>query len=126
MITEPIILDWTDEPIAAGSTPMISGQFVDALGDSIPLIALDSFTLSIVNKVSGAPINSVLDVSILNEDRGTVNADGSFQIQLQTTDTTIDPTKAYEYRSAILTWMWNGALVGKRQYDLVIDALASS
>lgn len=128
MITTNPVVDFTNQPFAPGTTPMVTAQFVDQFGVPIPLLAIFSFTLSIVDRVTGVTINSVLDTPIKNADRGKVFPDGSFQIQLLAADTamtqSIDPI---EYRSLIIVWTWNGgAQVGKRQYDLLIDALAGS
>ena|SRR5579859_4010148 len=95
-------------PYAAGSTPVLAGQFVDPYGVGIPAAAFSVLTLSIVDTASGAIINSCSQINILNTGRGKVDASGNLTISLDVADTSMSevPGAAQVQRSLVIDWTY--------------------
>jgi hypothetical protein len=115
-------VDFTMQPFAPGTTPEYSGVLVDANGNPIAGSQLTTLTLSLVDTVTKAVVNSCTDANILNTGRGTIDALGNLKINFLKTDTQLlDTTHKREYRSAVIIWTYNaGAGVGTREVKMMI------
>lgn len=116
-------------PYAAGQTVMVQGQLVDELGAGIPAAQLTSLTLSIVDTLTGAVVNGVQQVNILNIGRGSVDALGNLTIRLLPADTSLasEPGAQQLQRSLIIDWSYAAGQIvsfGRQQCNLVLYALA--
>lgn len=127
-ITNPVKLFTT--PVSARSTVVYTAQLVDQNGNGIPASSLTSLTLSLFDKGSGAVINNIQDVNILNTGRGVIDANGNLTITFSSADTIIIGTPfsgALQYRSMVIMWTYNsGASNGRRQVDFSIMELAEA
>lgn len=124
----PPVVNAPNGPYASGTTPQFDGQIVDGEGAGIPAANLDSLTLSIVDTLTGAVINSVSQVDVLNVGRGTVDAEGNFVITLEAADTEMIevPSATRVQRSLILDWATDAVvpLVGRHQVNFILLRLA--
>lgn len=119
-------------PFAAGSTPIYLSQIVDPYGTGIPAADFSVLTLTLADTLSGAIINSVNQVNILNTGRGTIDSSGNLQIQLTAADTAMDevPGAAQVQRSMIIDWTYatSGPKAtsgtGRHQANFILLALA--
>lgn len=113
------------QAIAAGSTAVYKTQLVDENNAAVPAAALSAMTLSIVDTKTGAVINGVSQVSILNTGRGTIDGSGNLVVTLLPADTAIvAAADGREYRSLVIDFTYSGGKVGRHQVDMLIAALA--
>ena len=122
----PVVVNLPNGPYASGSTPVISGVLVDGDGNGIPASSLGSFTLTLVDALSGVIINGVDQVNVLNTGRGKIDGNGNFTITLLPADTAMSevPSLSSVERSAILSWTLNaGATVGRWMGNFTLLAL---
>lgn len=113
-------------PYAAGSTPVYTGQLLDAYGAVIPASHITVLTLTLVDTLTGAVVNGVNAINILNTGRGTVDALGNLTIAYLATDTAItEGALPSIQRSAVIDWTFTGG-VGRHQVDFKIFALAGA
>jgi len=123
-----VIVNTPDGPVAAGSTPVYTAYFVDTTGAAIPPTALASVTLTICDTQSGAIVNSVSQVNILNTGRGTVDSAGKLTITLEPGDTAMDevPGLAQIQRSLVIDWATTSTppVIGRHQVNFPVLALA--
>ena len=126
----PPVVNASNGPYASGSTPIFTGQIVDGDGDGIPAANLETFTLSIVDTLTGAIINSVSQVDVLNVDRGTVDDEGNFVISLEVADTSMAevPGATRVQRSLILDWTTDDTptQAGRHQVNFFLLRLAGA
>ena len=116
-------------PFAAGSTPQYRGQLFDAFGAPIPAANLSALTLSIVDALTGAVVNGVSAVNILNTGRGTVDAQGNLVVSLLAADTSTGevPGASQVWRSLVLDWTYTQSAVtgsGRHQANFSVVALS--
>ena len=114
--------------VPAGKTLVYTGQFVDETGAPILPADLNSLTLTIVDTVSGAVVNGVSGVGILNTGRGAVDSQGNLTLTLQAPGDTglLNPGDAQETRSLVLDWTYaGGAKLGAHRVDFQIQALGA-
>jgi len=106
---------------AERATALLTATLRDLDGTAIPLAALDAVTLTLVDQVSGAVINSRLKQSVLNENGGTVNASGGLTLRLDPNDMVlVDSSKDFEWHTALVEWEWDVAgttFYGKARID---------
>jgi hypothetical protein len=93
-------------PFPAGSTFNVFGQILDPYGNGIPAANLTSLTLTIFDSLTGAIINGVSNVNILNVDRGTVDTQGNLVVMLNPGDTSTAeaPGATFVARSLLVSW----------------------
>lgn len=123
----PIIFNAPNGPFAANTTPVVTAQIVDANQVGIPAANLNSLTLSIVDSATGAIINDVSQVDILNTGRGTVDASGNMTITLLEGDTSLSEAPGVQLiqRSLVVDWSYNsGVSLGRGQINFVLQVLA--
>ena len=95
-------------PYAAGSSPIYTGQILDPFGVGIPAADISALTLTLVDVASGAVINSVDNVNILNTGRGTVDSTGNLTIKYQSGDTALSETTSEMIeRAAVIRWTYS-------------------
>lgn len=126
----PAIVNLPNGPFASGTRPRYQGTLVDGVGAGIPAADLDSFTLTIVDTLSGMIINDCDAADILNVGRGTVDDEGNFVITLEVDDTSMTeaPSDDRIQRSLILDWATTDdpPLVGRHQANFILLRLAGS
>lgn len=114
-------------PFPSAATLVYSGQLLDGAGAGIPFADLDSFTLTISRLGSGSIVNGVERVDVLNAGRGTVDAEGNYQIVLSPDDTNLlpgAPLGTQTVMSLVIDWTFNGGQVtGRHQANLTLVAL---
>jgi len=116
-------------PFAAGATLVYTGRLLDGNGNGIPASALDSLTLTLATTATGAVVNGVDHVNILNTGRGTVDDEGNLTITLGPADTVMDPAPAATVvkRSIVMDWTFNGgADEGRHEARLTFVALTEA
>ena len=121
-------------PFAANSTPTYTGQMVDPYVNGIPASDFSALTLTIADTLSGAIINSVNQVNILNTGRGAIDSSGNLTISLEAGDTSMSevPGIAQIQRSLIIDWTYavtgsqpsSGS--GRHQANFLLVALAGA
>ncbi len=106
----------TDVP--AGSTPILSANFVDEDGD--PITTLTSATATIFDPSSRQIVNNRLNADV----SGSVTA-GALSWTLAAGDTAaLDPATDVEPRAVLIRWTWDsGARIGKHLIRLRIRNL---
>lgn len=130
-MSNPVTLRGSDDPVPAGSTFVYGGTFKDESGNAIAASDLVSLTLTLVDTVSGAIVNSVNAVDVLNTGRGTVSAGGVFAITLgqhpNEADTALlDSTDSQEDRSIVLEWTYSSpAKTGRHEKQFTVEALSN-
>lgn len=116
-------------PFPSRSTVIYTGRLVDSNGAGIPADELDSLTLSLAVTNTGAIVNGVEKVDILNTGRGVVDDEGYLTITLTRDDTDIGAAPANTQRtlSMVLDWTFNGgAHEGRHEVRLRFIALTES
>lgn len=124
----PAISQAPNGPFAAGSTPVVMAQIVDADAVGIPATNLNSLTLSIVDTLTQTIVNGCDQVNILNTGRGTVDAQGNVTIALLAADTSMAEVPGVQQieRSLVLDWTFNaGNSVGRGQVNFTLVSLAA-
>jgi hypothetical protein len=121
----------TGPPVAARASAIYTAQIVDGAGAGIPAAALATLTLSLFDAATGAVVDGVSAVNILNSDRGAVDASGNLTVTLRPADTAIFGAAVLpgrlQYRSMVIDWTYNGGgSVGRHQCDFAIVALAEA
>ncbi len=87
----------------------ITAVVVDEAGSPLGSSALTTLKLTLYNLASGAIINSVNEVSILNAGRGTVDVSGNLVLTLLPADGVIvDDTLKFERHLALIEWTYAG------------------
>lgn len=115
------------DPKAAASTVVYEGQLLDENSVAVPAANLAALTLSLVDTITGAVINSVTQVNILNSGRGTVDSSGNVVITLTPTDTGLqDSTASQESRSMVIDATYSGSKVLRHQIDFLLSALSGA
>jgi hypothetical protein len=113
------------DPKPAAATIVYECQLIDENGAAVPASALSALTLTLVDTISGAVINSISQVNILNSGRGTVDGSGNLVVTLSPTDTALESaSSAQEYRSAVIDFTYSGGKVGRHQVDFILANLA--
>lgn len=112
------------QPLAAGATAIYTAQFLDENRRPIPGSDLTALVLSIVDQPSGAIVNGVDQVDILNTGRGAVDNAGNLTLNLLTGDTTLAAGIAKATRSLVFKWTYGASRVGRHQVDFPIVALS--
>lgn len=112
-------------PFAAGSTPVYQAQIVDVDGQGVPASLITALTLSIADVLTGAIINGVTQVNILNTGRGTVDAEGNLTITLVQGDTGTSeyPGASMVERALVVDVATRGGLVNRHQVNFNLLAL---
>lgn len=125
----PPIINLPNGPFASGSQPIYRGQLFDSDGRGMALALLATFTLSIVDTLTGEIINGADNVDILNTGRGLIDDGGAFRITLMTADTAMTevPGAPQVQRSLVLTWATSDIPpeTGRHQADFILLRLAS-
>lgn len=125
----PPIYNTPDGPFPAGTRPRYEGQMVDRSGTGVSLGVLATFTITVVDTLTGEIINSAYRVDALNTGRGLVNDDGSFAITLDAADTSMDnvPGEAQVQRSLVIEWSTNDVPpeIGRHQRNFMLVRLAA-
>jgi len=95
---------------AEENTMRIRGRFLDDLGQPIPLVGLDSLTLTLYSDATKAIINGVENTDIRNVGRGIVSdLDGTFSVKLGVDDMIIlDDSLTTETHVALIIGTYNG------------------
>jgi hypothetical protein len=115
--------------IPSGGTFKYLAQFVDETGSPIVAADLSTLTLSIVDTISGAIVNGVDGVNVLNQGRGAIDANGNLTVTLglvaDRMDTVLlNASDQAEQRSIVLNWTWNGGTEAMaKQVDFLIIAM---
>lgn len=114
-------------PKAAAATLIYKCQLLDETSTGVPASSLSALTLSLVDSISFAVINSVSQISVLNTGRGTVDSSGNVVITLNATDTALQSSlSSQEFRSLIIDFTYSGGKVGRHQVDILLVALSGS
>lgn len=125
----PAVTNVSGGPFAAGSTPVYTARIVDGGGVGIAASRFSALTLTIVDTLSGAVVNGVSQINILNTGRGTIDASGNLTISLLAGDMAMDeaPGAARIQRSLVIDWTFTTGLVvgtGRHQANFELVALA--
>lgn len=122
------IADLTLSPITAGKTAFYEFQLQDETGAGIPAASLTTLTLTIVDTITKAVVNSCQDVNILNTGRGTVDTSGNVVVTLTAADTALlVSTHTREFRSLCLLWTYaSGAKSGGHEAQIMLIPLSGS
>jgi hypothetical protein len=118
-------------PVPARSTARYIVALLDEGGSAIALSALQSLALTLVDTASGAIIEGVSQVDILNTGRGSVSAGGVLTLILLPADTALYGRFAAgrQKRSIVLDWRFVDAATGqlatgRHEARFAIQALA--
>lgn len=127
MTTRTLFIGEGYDPLPFNSTPVYAAVMVDENDVPMGPGAFTTLTLSIVDTLSGAIINGVDNVNILNTGRGTLDANGNLTVAFLAAD--MAPYNAeddQEQRSLVFGWTYNGgAKVGAHQVDFQLQALSA-
>ncbi len=121
------VVQASNGPYAAGSTPVYTAQIVDAFGAGVPASRITVLTLSIVDTLSGAEI--LAQTNILNVGRGAVDASGNLTISLLASDTALTeaPGATSLQRSMVIDFTYTpGPVTGRHQVNFTLLALAGA
>jgi hypothetical protein len=114
------------KPVAAGESAVLTGIVYDDADNALPAVSLTSLTLSLVDTATGAIINSVSAVNILNADRGAVDGAGNLSVLLGPADTALSAGVTEAERSMVFVFTWGSPLrTAKTQVDFKIKALSA-
>lgn len=117
-MTNPVIT--LGPAVLAGSTPAITGQFVDAFGNPINPTAMTACTVIVCDTITRQVIAA--STSILNTGRGVIDSQGNLTLSLLATDTVKLGRYVTEMRSLVIDWTFNGgASVGKVEIQIPIQ-----
>jgi hypothetical protein len=121
------IVNLPNGPYAEGSSPVITGQLKDVNGIVVPGSRFTSVTLTIIDTASGAVINGVQNVDILNTGRGVIDNQGNLTITLLSSDTSMSeaPGVPSVQRSLIVKFA-SGPFTGVGRGDFQIVAIGGS
>lgn len=123
----PPIVEAPNGPIAAGTCPQFVGRLVDRNNAGLLLGNVSTFTITIVNTLTGEVINNVSQVDVLNTGRGILNDGGDFVITLTSDDTQMfeSPGAPRVQRSLILEWSTNDTPpdIGRQQMNFMVVRL---
>jgi hypothetical protein len=121
-----------NSPYASGSTPVYAALLADPYGVGIPAAAVSVLTLTLVDTETGAIINGVDHIDILNVNRGALDSAGNLQIVLLAGDTSMSdvPGLNQVQRSMIIDWTYatsgpqasSGS--GRHQVNFIVQSLA--
>jgi hypothetical protein len=105
----------TDE----GSSSLITLQFYDLQNEVLDGASIETLTLKLYNLEDRSIINSRDGVSILNENGGTLDSDGTLTLFLDPEDnvnvaTVLDLDDKVEVHVAEITWTWLDAGANER------------
>lgn len=106
------------EEVPEKSTFRYTCTLIDETGAVVPAASLTTLTLTLYNQDTALTIiNSVNGTSILNVDRGTVDASGNVAILLTPADgAMVDATKAIEHHVMLIQWTYAaGAKAGRHE-----------
>ena len=125
MFCPPTIINIQCGPFANGSTPVITGQIVNNVGNGLSLADIATLTLSLVDSGTQAIINGVNQVNILNTGRGVVDNQGNMTITLESGDTSMTEVPGYRTvrRSAIIDCTGTDGTVIRMQINFQIVQL---
>jgi hypothetical protein len=113
------------DPLPAGSSAIYLGQIVDEAGNPLGAASLASLTMSIVDTGSGAIVNGVDQLDILNAGRGSIDAQGNMVVTLEPGDTgLLNASDQTEERSLIIDWNYGAGRAGRHQVDFSVTALS--
>jgi len=113
--------------IEAGATPRITCTLTEEDGETpIPLAALTTLTLKLVDVRTAAVVNGRNAQSILNANGGTVSSDGAVEWIGSPSDTALltasTPLGSHELRHGVLAWTWDsGARAGRRRFSFRVQ-----
>lgn len=94
-----------DESVPEGSVSEFVGVVTDKKDVPIPASNLSSLTLTLYNLETGALINDRNEESVLNENGGTVDEVGVFEMTFSEADNLLqDSSKQYETHVALFEW----------------------
>lgn len=113
-------------PFPSKATVIYTSRLLDGNGAGIPAADLDSLTMTLSVSNTGAIVNGVERVNILNTGRGVVDAEGNLTVTLLPADTDIGPAPANTQRtlSMVLDWTFNdGNSVGRHEVRMRFIAL---
>jgi hypothetical protein len=116
-----------NDDVADGAGCIYACQLVDGDNVAVPLSSIATLTLSLMTDgYPPAVVNGVDQTSILNVDRGAVDAEGNVTVTLGANDTAlVAPVGGIELRSIILTWTYGTApQTGRHEAVFKIVALA--
>lgn len=115
------------DPVAEGTTCLVTGSLVDETGAALGSSQLQAFTLTLYAVAAGLPvINSRNGISILNAGPGTIDAGGLWTITLAPEDNDIVSTSGPvdETHRMLLEWTYGaGAKKGKHEIDIRVRNL---
>ena len=115
-----------EKPLAERASLFYQGRLARYNGDQIILSSISKFEITLFAlNASRTVINGLDSVSALNTGRGTVNADGSFLIELIPDDMVIvDSQRAYEKHRLMLVWEFDTPIRrGSRLVEFTIHNL---
>lgn len=122
------VVNLPNGPAPAGSSMVYTGVVVDVDQAPIPGTSLVSMTLTLVDTLTGAVVNGVSQVNILNTGRGAIDALGNLTITLLPDDTALTeaPGAAQMQRSMVIDWTYGTSptYTGRHQANFVVAALA--
>jgi len=103
-----------DKAVVSQSSMTYKAKLVYEDGSPISSADLSALTLSLIDAKSGAIINGVSNINILNTDRGTIDIQGNLAVVL-TPDDTFSELNTID-RSMIFRWVYGvDNLVGRHQ-----------
>lgn len=106
-MTQPFATRFAVE-VAEDSTATLSGQFQDASGANIPLIALVAVTLTLYDKATGEILNGREGLDIRDTGPATITADGFLELTLDPADNVVlDQENPTETHAALIEWTYN-------------------
>lgn len=112
------------DAIPEKTTWRYSGVLNDELAAPIPAASLSTLKLTLYNLADLAILNGVSAVSILNTDRGTVDALGNLAITFLPADSPIvDATLGEETHIALIEWTY-GAKAGRHEVEFKVRNMA--
>jgi len=99
----------------------ITGDLIDETGNPLPPGNLSALTLKLFDENTEAIINGVNGLSILNVDRGNVNAAGKFTLDLLPADNPIlNPDVLEEAHIAFVEWTFAGTKKGGIEIEFFV------
>ena len=115
--------------VPSGRTCQYTSQLQNPAGNPLGSATLNTLKLTLVDVASGAIVNDVDQVDILNTGRGTIDVNGNLVVTLGSVPNTGDTAllnseDSQEQRSIILDWTYStDTQAGARQIDFLVVAL---